>query len=445
MLKKHSLKIANAWICRIENNTIVPIFGDLDVERGKIARILKRNFKDYVEKKSSLSNFVYDAGGRLLTVPLINFHDHFYSRLAKGLPVKKPMDNFQNVLKNLWWDLDKKLTLDMVEASARMSVIESIKNGVTYIFDHHSSPNSADGSLGKIAEVLIENKIRGALCFETTDRNGASLSKAGLEENINFLKNYSCVNLKSLMGLHASFTLSDDTLSEAAELIQEHDLGIHIHLCEDTCDRTLSKRYTDRLPVNRLVRNKLLNSKSILGHGVFLTPNEYYQIAASGSALVYNPDSNLNNSVGLPVYSKVPSNIPVLIGTDGMHANIAKSLKQYFLLLRYQKNSFEDTFNLFVKSYFDQIAFVKKYFDDFPQLHENDRADFIIWDYIPPTPITGSNFWGHYIYGALESNVKTVFQEGNLLMKDFKLTETDDSEVFKEIIKQGNKLFSLYK
>lgn len=445
MTKKNSLKISNAWICRIEGNRIFPTFGDLVVEHGKIANIFKRNFNDYIENKTRLNNADYNAGGRLLTIPLINFHDHFYSRLAKGLPIDKPMDNFQNVLKNLWWELDKKLTMDMVEASARLSVIEAIKNGVTYIFDHHSSPNAADGSLKKIAEVLIDNKIRGALCFETTDRNGARLSKQGLEENISFLKNYSGTDLKSLLGLHASFTLSDDTLAEASEIVEEYNIGIHIHLCEDRSDRTLSKQYTDHLPVNRLVRNKLLNSKSILGHGVHLTQNEYYQIVASGSALVYNPESNMNNAVGLPVYTKVPSNIPILIGTDGMHANIAKSMKQYFLLLRNQKNSFEVALRLFIKSYYDQIAFVKKYFEDFPSLNENDRADFIIWDYVPPTPINETNFWSHFIYGTLESKIKSVVQEGIFLMKDFNLTEIDDSEVFQEIIKQGKKLYFLYK
>lgn len=445
MAMKNSLKVSNAWICRIDGNRIIPTFGDLVVEHGKIVSIFKRNFSDYIENKTKLNNADYNAGGRLITVPLINFHDHFYSRLAKGLPIDKPMDNFQNVLKNLWWDLDKKLTIDMVEASARMSAIEAIKNGVTYIFDHHSSPYAADGSLKKIAEVLIDYNIRGALCFETTDRNGAKLSKQGLEENINFLRNFSSTNLKSLLGLHASFTLSDDTLAEASELVEEYDIGIHIHLCEDRSDRTLSKQYTDSLPVKRLVSNKLLNSKSILGHGVYLTLNEYYQIAASGSALVYNPDSNMNNAVGLPVYSKVPSNIPILIGTDGMHANIAKSMKQYFLLLRYQKNCFEEAFKLFIKSYYDQIAFVKKYFDDFPDLNENNRADFIIWDYVPPTPINETNFWGHYIYGTLESKIMSVIQEGKFLMKDFNLTEIDDSEIYKEIFKQGKKLYSLYK
>jgi len=95
--------------------------------------------------------------------------------------------------------------------------------------------------LAKIAETLLDNKLRGVLCFETSDRNGAALAQKGLEENIDFLKNYTGDNIKSMLGLHASFTLSDDTLSEAAELASEFELGIHIHLCEDKSDRTLSK------------------------------------------------------------------------------------------------------------------------------------------------------------------------------------------------------------
>jgi cytosine/adenosine deaminase-related metal-dependent hydrolase len=444
-MKRSSFIISNGWVCQLIGNKVLPVFGDIKIEHGKITKIFRRNFFDYIEKNIKPQNYDYDACGKIITVPLINFHDHFYSRLAKGIPINKPLDNFQNVLKNLWWDLDKKLTVEMIEASAKMAAIEAIKNGVTYIFDHHSSPQSTDGSLGIIAEVLLDSNLRGALCFESSDRNGAIFSKKGLEENINYLKKYSGNNLKSLLGLHASFTLSDDTLIEASELVKEYELGIHIHLCEDLSDRKLSKQYADHFPVKRLTKNDLLNTKSILGHGVFLTDKEYLQISDSGAAIVYNPDSNMNNAVGLPKYNKVPASIPILIGTDGMHANIAKSMKQYFLLMRNQKQSFEDSFKLFVKSYFDQITFVKRYFEDFPNLWENERADFLIWDYTPPTPLNENNFWAHFIYGVTERNIVSVVQDGTFLMKDNKLIGIDEREINKDIFKQGKKLYSLYK
>jgi len=445
MGKGNKIKIVNGWICQIKADQISTLFGDIEIEKGLISKIIKRNFNDFINKKTTVKNSNYDAGGRIITVPLVNFHDHFYSRLAKGLPSKKPMNDFQNILHNMWWDLDKKLTLDMIEASVKMAVVESIKNGVTYIFDHHSSPNSANGSLAKIAETLLENKLRGVLCFETSDRNGAELSQKGLDENINFLKNYTGENIKSLLGLHASFTLSDDTLSEARKLVKENDLGIHIHLCEDKSDRTLSKQYTDKFPVRRLAENKLLNQKSILGHGIYLTSSEYQVISQAGSAIVYNPDSNMNNAVGLPQYLRTPREIPILTGTDGMHANIAKSIKQLFILMRHIGSSYEDSFGMIKKIYFDQLTFVKRYFPDFTDLNEKSRADLVIWDYIPPTPLTDENFWSHFVYGITERNIRSVIQEGEFLLKDFILTMINESELFKEIYEQGKKLFSLYK
>lgn len=445
MPRTNKVKITNAWICRVKGNQILPVFGDIEIEKGIITKIVKKKSNGFADDSKTSNEFTYNANGRVVTLPLVNFHDHFYSRLAKGLTISKPLDGFQNVLHNLWWDLDKKLNLDMIEASAKMAVIESIKNGVTYVFDHHSSPTYTDGSLQKIAEVLLDTKLRGVLCFETSDRNGAALSRKGLEENINFLKNYTGNNIKSMLGLHASFTLSDDTLTDASELVSEFDLGIHIHLCEDKSDRTLSKQYTEKFPVTRLANNNLMNIKSILGHGVYLTKKEYDLISQAGSAIVYNPDSNMNNAVGIPRYSSVPLDIPILVGTDGMHANIAKSIKQLFLLYRNQKNNFNDSFVLLKKLYFDQLAFVKRYFDDFPYLQEKSRADFIVWDYIPPTPLTEENFWSHFIYGMTERSIRAVVHEGEIIYRDFKLLNIDEDEEFRDIYKQGKKLFTLFK
>ncbi len=105
---------------------------------------------------------IINAGGRVVTIPMINFHDHFYSRLAKGLPLKGSMENFEEILQNLWWKLDLALDEEMIRASAQMAALESIRNGVTYIFDHHSSPKSANGSLEIIADVL--QRIRTPWC-----------------------------------------------------------------------------------------------------------------------------------------------------------------------------------------------------------------------------------------------------------------------------------------
>ncbi len=440
MTANKNFKITNAWICQISGQRIVPVFGDILISEGQISDIRIKDFTEFIFRPQQKSDEDLDAGGRIVTVPLINFHDHFYSRLAKGLPLNGSMKNFKEILQNLWWKLDVVLDPEMVRASAQIAALESIRSGTTYIFDHHSSPNSADGSLKIISEVLRESGLRGALCFETTDRNGKSLSEKGIAENINFFKNSTGNNIKALLGLHASFTLDDDSLRKASEFVNEFGVGIHIHLCEGKADLDDSLTNYKALPVDRLLKFKLLNHKSILAHGIHLTDEDYISIAKSGSAIVYNLDSNLNNAVGLPEFSRVPVNIPILTGTDGMNSNPARTMKQLFFLSRHQGMTFEESFVFITKVYFDQINFVKKYFPDFPSLNIKDRADFIIWDYIPPTPFTEENFWGHFIYGILDRPIHSVIQNGKILMKDFRVS-FDDAEYQKNIVIQGNRLY----
>jgi cytosine/adenosine deaminase-related metal-dependent hydrolase len=441
MSTNNKLTITNAWICQISGQKIIPLFGDILVSEGRISDIQKKDFKDFLSKPQQNSDESINAGGRVVTVPMINFHDHFYSRLAKGLPIKGSMENFKLILQNLWWKLDLALDTEMIRASAQMAALESIRNGVTYIFDHHSSPNSANGSLKIISDVLREFGLRGVLCFETTDRNRKSLSENGISENINFFKNSTDNDLKAMLGLHASFTLNDDTLGKASELVKELGLGIHIHLCEDKVDRKDSLTNYKNNPVDRLIQFGLLNDKSILAHGIHLADEEYNSIESNGSAIVYNLDSNLNNAVGLPEFSRTPQKIPILTGTDGMNSNPARTFKQLFLLARHQGMTFGDSFTWIKKVYFDQLNFVQKYFPDFPSLNTKDRADLIIWDYVPPTPFMEENFWGHFIYGIFCSPIHSVIQNGNVLMNEFKIS-FDDWEYQKNIVNQGNRLYN---
>ncbi len=71
---------------------------------------------------------------------LINAHTHIYSALARGLSiVGNNPTNFYEVLDGTWWAIDRHLMMDGTRASATALYIDSIKQGVTTIFDHHAS------------------------------------------------------------------------------------------------------------------------------------------------------------------------------------------------------------------------------------------------------------------------------------------------------------------
>jgi len=426
--------LTNAWLLRADTDGFHPLFSDVRVANGRIVEILPGG------TATPRANEEVRAEGRVVTAPLVNFHEHCYSRLAKGLPAMGPSGNFVEILENLWWRLDRVLDADMIRASAELTAMESLSHGVGYVFDHHSSPSCITGSLQIIAEVFREFGLRGVLCYEISDRDGADKTRAALSENVTFAERHTDDDLHAMLGLHAPFTVSDGTLTAVAGALRKTSLGMHTHLAEDAHENAFSEVRYGKPAAMRLSDAGVLNERGIVAHGVHLTTADQQIIAQSGCAIACCPDSNLNNRVGLADYRRIPWETPVLAGTDGMHANIARSLKQLFLLYRHQGGGMAEAFRWLAKICTDQTAFVRRYFPDYPLLKVGDRADFIVWDYVPPTPIEKENALGHFIYGILESPVRTAVAAGKFLMRDFKLTIGDEAGRRARIAEQGLRL-----
>ena len=98
-----------------------------------------------------------DAHGGVIMPGLVNCHTHIYSGLARGLAIKgcNPT-NFLENLEQQWWKIDDNLTLDGTRASAYATVLDSLRDGVTTIFDHHASFCEIPGSLFAIKDVCEE-------------------------------------------------------------------------------------------------------------------------------------------------------------------------------------------------------------------------------------------------------------------------------------------------
>ncbi len=369
-----------------------------------------------------------DAHDGLILPGLVNLHHHFYSALARGLDPGTPMHDFGEILEGLWWRLDRALDTQTVHLSAALSLADCIRWGCTTVFDHHASPSCLGGSLNLIAGIVREAGLSAVLCYEISDRNGHDEALSGLEENLQFAADHgSSPQLRSLLGLHASFTVSDATLEQVSNQ-RPADLGIHIHLAEDQLDAKLSQERYGQTPLDRLDHFGLLDGRALLAHGVHLDPPDVSRIAKNGATLIHNPESNNNNAVGrFDLEAALSLGCTVGLGTDGMSSRMLGSLRAAFLGVREGTGDPTSGFDTVSGLLAANARRAAQVFDEplLGRLVEGAPADIIVVDPPAPTPVTPSNTLGHLLYGASESVVRHTIARGRVLLKDFRHTTLD--------------------
>jgi cytosine/adenosine deaminase-related metal-dependent hydrolase len=253
----------------------------------------------------------------------INAHTHLYSGLAPlGLPAPPlPPQSFLEILQRIWWRLDRALDPAALRASARYYLAEALLAGTTTVIDHHESPNLIEGSLDILAEACAELGIRALLCYGATERNGGPTEASrGLAECRRFIRENRRPTVRGVVGLHASFTVSDDTIRRAGDLCRELNTILHLHLAEDAADVVDARRRGFAGPLQRLRDLNALIPGSILAHGVHLTPADVQLANEYGCWLVQNPRSNSGNKVGYA--ENLVTARRVALGTDGYPARM---------------------------------------------------------------------------------------------------------------------------
>lgn len=255
----------------------------------------------------------------------VNAHTHLYSGLfAYGVSRPTPWPKeLQTILSRLWWRLDRALDAELLAVAARIVIAESLLAGTTTLIDHHESPSFISGSLAVLTDEVERLGVRAVVCYGATERNGGRPeAHEGLDECERTIRRLRRSRLSTriagMVGLHAGFTVSDETLREAATLADLLGVGLHIHAAEGALDVIDARQRGYRGVVHRLDANLALGPKTILAHGVHCDPEEVALASSRGAWFVQNPRSNLNNGVGYARHLVHARH--VALGTDGFPA-----------------------------------------------------------------------------------------------------------------------------
>jgi len=377
---------------------------------------------------------ILDARGQLVIPGGICAHTHFYGAFSRGMaiPGNAPKD-FPEILEKLWWPLDKSLLEDDIKYSTLLCQIDAIKHGTTTLIDHHASPSAIDGSLDIIAETVEEAGLRAALCYEVTDRDGDAKMKAGIEENLRFIKKDKSPLLAGTFGLHASLTLSDSTLDLCRQSAPE-GTGFHVHAAESDADEWDSLSKSGLRVIDRLHKHGILGPNSITAHCVHVDAREIELLAETGTTVTHQPRSNMNNAVGVaPVESMLRAGVRVCLGNDGFSNAMWEEWKAAYLIHKAwnrdprRMNGYDVT----QLAIYNNAALANVFFPDAPigQIAPGAFADLIFVDYHAPTPLTSGNLPWHILFGFQQSMVTTTIVGGKILMKDRELLTLDEAEI----------------
>lgn len=390
------------------------------------------------------------AGGKLVMPGNICAHTHFYGAYARGMAIPgAPPADFPQILRRLWWGLDRALDADSIRASALVCLVDAIKHGTTTLIDHHASPSHIDGSLDIIADAVERAGLRAVLCYEVSDRDGAESIEAGIAENVRFIEAAKARSLVAgTFGLHASMTLSDETLVKCVKALPA-GAGFHIHVAEHESDQEDSlDRYNMRV-LERLNRFDILGENTIAAHCIHIDDAERDLLARTGTWATHQPRSNMNNGVGaMNLDAMLQRGIRPGLGNDGFSNNMWEEWKAAYLLHKvvHRDPRKANGAEIAAMATVNNARIAERFFPDLRlgELTEGAAADMIFVDYKPFTPLEAGNLPWHILFGFQGSMITTTIVGGELLMHDRQLLTLSEDAVAAEAMALAPAVWARY-
>ena len=389
---------------------------------------------------------VIDAKGQVIMPGIINAHSHIYSAFARGLNIPGPAPQaFLEILERLWWRLDNGLSLEDVYYSALFTYIESIKNGVTTVVDHHASYGAVKGSLFEIEKAAKRLNVRTCLAYEISDRNGKEKMRQAVAENMTFLQHAEEAKsdmIKGLVGLHAAFTLSEETL-ELVKRENSLNAGYHVHIAEGDYDESFSQAHYGKSVVKRLYEHGILGEHTLAGHCIHISNEDRKILKETGTTVIHNPASNMNNAVGyLDILTLLDEGVLVGLGTDGYTNDLLESLKVANILQKHGHQKADRGFNEACTCLFENNRRIasKLFGKEIGVLKKGAKADLIIVDYKPYTPMTKGNIDGHIMFGLEGCMTDSTMIDGKWVMKH-KVVQNIDEEAIRQACTEAAEAF----
>jgi putative selenium metabolism protein SsnA len=398
--------------------------GDLRQEGGRIVALGE---KVAAEAKDE----TVDCSGAVLMPGLVNGHTHLYSALAAGMPAPpQTPSNFHEILKWVWWRLDRAHSLESVRTSGVVGALAAVRCGTTTLVDHHASPEAIANSLSALEEGVAAVGCRAVMCYELTCRNRKTEARDGLAENERYIRlcqKRADGKFAALVGGHASFTLDDESLAACVDLAKRLGVGVHIHAAEDPIDERNTLSWHGFRLLDRFEHHGLLALPgTIIAHGTHFTDADVARINSHAKAvtMAHCPRSNMNNGVGYAAPARYQK--PTMLGTDGIGADLWNEARTALFKANDAGRPLASSRVLQMLGESARLA-SRSLGVKLGVLEVGAAADLVLTNYRPAAPLSSDNVAGHFDFAMGPECVRDVMIDGWWVLRNGHVVTCDEA------------------
>ena len=453
MLGAESLLIRDALVVTLDASDQVHEAADVLIENGAIAAI---------GRVEATGQRVIDAAGKLLVPGFVNAHTHSPSTLIHGTGDRLSHPSY------MW--LSQAHTANKtpreIYVSAMLGCIQMLLSGTTAALDHFPGQTCTTDMVDAVLSAYRDSGMRAVLGLRFYDAEFGDIipapgtipaEVADEMRRLNPLAPMPLADVRTVLedaiarwhgaedrlGVFPAPSnperCSDEALAMCAEIATRHNLGIHTHLLESRVQAENARKAYGCTMVEHLDRLGLLGPQLSCAHAIWLEPADIERLAASGSVIVHNPESNMKIGAGTaPKPDLIERGARIALGTDGAGTNdnmiMHEALRLAAILHRPAQGvrtdwlSADDVLRLATQG--GAAALLQA--DQLGAIEIGKRADLVLYRLDAPWWVPLNDPKAQLVFGENGSSVDTVIVDGRILVESGRITSFDAEAILAE-------------
>lgn len=421
----------------------------IEIQNNKISAVKKLSEKHYEQDVAKLGRDtkVERLDDYLLSPAFVNPHTHLAMAFFRGISFA----NSKNMVEDIFFKLESKLSADDVRAFSRMGAYENLIHGVGCVWDHYYH------GVG-IADALVDTGLCGVVAPTLQDLSGPGkkMWEKGLAETETIQQHarYNKNGVFAALGPHATDTVSPKLWATILKTAKKFKLPIHGHLAQSIEEVRRSLKNNGKSPTEFLSDLGIIDyPHNLWAHAIYTTDSDLKKLARGKQTLVFCPFSQVIFQHLAPVFRWNDAKVNWVLATDCVASNDSMNVQKEMRFVGGLANmaaSFDESTLSFSKSlksgalekvekrqaearrwgdnFADGHALLKKVFHATNALHPQVRfgsidegcwANLIAWDTKHPSFWPGTEVIRTLAFGDTTQAIANLMIGGQWKVKQF--------------------------